>query len=174
VPGYAQNATFNWDFVGIPGGNQAMVADLLVVSATTADLQAAYDFAKWMSFSSAGYAAEAELAQAAGGVPTRMPVSISAESIDLYMSFVGDRPGLRQALENLDNSLVESLVKIVPGYVNARWEGKPGIDIGENADVNLGFIFGNVASGQFEFSNLSAQLEEFANTQLDEARAQLQ
>ncbi|MBL8160370.1 MAG: extracellular solute-binding protein [Anaerolineae bacterium] len=173
VPGYAQNATFNWDFVGIPGGNQAMVADLLVVSATTADLQAAYDFAKWMSFSSEGYAREAELAQAAGGVPNRMPVSISAESIDLYMSFVGDRPGLRQALENLDNSLLESLAKIVPGYVNARWEGKPGIDIGENQDVNLGFIFGNVASGQFEFSNLSAQLEEFANTQLDEARAQL-
>lgn len=173
VPGYAQNATFNWDFVGIPGGNQAMVTDLLVVSATTADLQAAYDFAKWMSFSSEGYAREAELAQAANGVPTRMPVSVSAESIDLYLSFVGERPGLRQALENLDNSLIESLAKIVPGYVNARWEGHPGIDVGENQDVNMGFIFSNVASGQFEYTNLSAQLEEFANAQLDESRAQL-
>ncbi|NWF68482.1 MAG: extracellular solute-binding protein [Chloroflexi bacterium] len=173
VPGYVQNATFNWDFVGIPGGNQAMVADLLVISATTADLQAAYDFAKWMSFSSEGYAREAALALAAGAVPTRMPVSISSETIDLYMSFMGDRPGLRMALENLDNSLIESLAKIVPGYVNARWEGRPGIDIGENTDVNLGFIFGNIASGQFEYSNLAAQLEEFANAQLDEARAQL-
>lgn len=173
VPGYAQNATFNWDFVGIPGGNQAMVADLLAVSATTENLEAAYDFARWMSFSSEGYAREAELAEAAGGVPTRMPVSISPESVDLYMSFVGDLPGLRQALENLDNSLLESLAKIVPGYVNARWEGRPGIDVGENQDVNLGFIFGNIASGQFEYTNLSAQLEEFANTQLEEARAQL-
>jgi len=77
LPSYVQNATFNWDFIGIPGGNQAMVADLLVVSATAADQDAAYDFARWMSFSSAGYAKEAELATAAGLVPTRMPVHSS-------------------------------------------------------------------------------------------------
>jgi spermidine/putrescine-binding protein len=173
LPAYAQNATFNWDFVGIPGGNQAIVADILVVSATTADMAAAYDFAKWMSFSSEGYAKEAELATEAGVVPTRMPVSVTPESIDLYMSFIGEKAGLRQALENLDNSLVESLAKIVPGYINARWEGKPGLDIGDNLDVNLGFVFGNVAGGSFKFEDYSAQLEEFANNILDEARAQL-
>jgi len=173
VPGFVQNATFNWDFVGIPGGNQAMVTDILVVSSTAADQAAAFDFAKWMSFSAEGYAAEAAIATAAGGVPTRMPVSISAESIDLYLSFVGDKPGLRQALENLDSSLVESLAKIVPGYVNARWEGHPGLDIGDNLDVNIGFVFGNIASDAFKFEDLSAQLEEFANGILDEARAEL-
>jgi multiple sugar transport system substrate-binding protein len=173
IPGFAQNATFNWDFVGIPGGNQAIVADIIVVSATTPDLAAAYDFAKWMSFSSEGYATEAELAMNAGLVPSRMPVAINPESIDLYMSFVGEKPGLRQALENLDNSLVESLAKIVPGYIDARWEGKPGIDIGENLDVNLGFVFGNIASDSFKFEDLSAQLEAFANNILDEARAGL-
>lgn len=173
LPAYAQNATFNWDFVGIPGGNQAIVADILVVSATTADLDAAYDFARWMSFSGEGYAKEAELAAESGVVPTRMPVSVTPESIDLYMSFIGEKPGLRQALENLDNSLVESLAKIVPGYINARWEGKPGLDIGDNLDVNLGFVFGNLASGSFKFEDYSAQLEEFANNILDEARAQL-
>jgi len=171
LPSYVENATFNWDFMGIPGGNQAIVLDLLVVSTTAADLDAAYDFAKWMSFSSAGYAAEAELATAAALVPTRMPVSVTPESIDLYLSFVGERAGLRQALENLDGSLVESLAKIVPGYINARWEGRPGIDIGENVDVNLGFIFDNVISGEFKFEDLSAQLETFANGILDEARA---
>lgn len=173
LPSYVQNATFNWDFIGIPGGNQAMVADLLVVSATAADQAAAYDFARWMSFSSAGYAKEAELATAAGLVPTRMPVSVTPESIDLYMSFAGDRPGLRQALENLDNSLVESLAKIVPGYINARWEGRPGINIGDQSDVNLGFIFDNFAAGSFKFEDLSAQLQDFANGILDDARAQL-
>ncbi len=173
IPAYSANATFNWDFVGIPGGNQAMVTDILVVSATSADVAAAYDFARWMSFAPEGYAKEAELASAAGLVPTRMPVSVSAESIDLYMSFMGERPGLRQALENLDNSLIESLAKIVPGYINARWEGKPGIDIGENLDVNVGFIFGNIASGSFKFSDYSAQLEEFSNNFLDTARAEM-
>jgi multiple sugar transport system substrate-binding protein len=173
IPSFVQNATFNWDFIGIPGGNQAMVADILVVSATAADQQAAYDFAKWMSFSAEGYAKEAELAESSGIVPTRMPVSITPESIDLYLSFVGDKPGLRQALENLDNSLVESLAKIVPGYINARWEGKPGIDVGENLDVNMGFIFDNIAAGTYKFEDYSAQLEEFANGILDEARAAL-
>ncbi len=173
VPSYSDNATFNWDFIGIPGGNQAMVADLLVVSATAADPDAAFDFAKWMSYSSEGYATEAELAGNSDTVPTRMPVSVSAESIDLYMSLVGERPGLRQALENLDNSLIESLAKIVPGYINARWEGHPGIDIGENLDVSLGFIFDNVGSGQFQYADLAPQLEEFANNILDEANAQL-
>ncbi|MBW4438409.1 MAG: extracellular solute-binding protein [Pleurocapsa minor GSE-CHR-MK-17-07R] len=172
VPSYVQNATFNWDFLGVPGGNQAIVADILVVSSTAADSAAAYDFARWMSFSSEGYAMEAELASAAGVVPSRMPVTISPESIDLYMSFVGDLPGLRMALENLDNSLVESLAKIVPGYINARWEGRPGIDIGENPDVSLGFIFDNIMTGAYKFEDYSAQLEEFANNILDDARAE--
>lgn len=173
TPGYAQNATFNWDFIGIPGGNQALVADIIVVSATAPDLEAAYDFAKWMTFSQEGYAKEAELAEAAGAVPTRMPVSVNDATIDLYMSFVGDKPGLRQALENLDNSLVESLAKIVPGYINSRWEGKPGIDIGDEKDVNMGYMFGNATAGSFKYEDFSAKLEEFANKILDDARAEL-
>jgi len=173
IPNYAQNASFNWDFMGIPGGNQAMVTDILVVSSSSANLEAAYDFAKWMSFSAEGYAAEAALASAAGAVPTRMPVTVTAESIDLYLSFVGDRPGLRQALENLDNSLVESLAKIVPGYINARWEGKPGIDIAQDLDVNMWYMFNFVTSGNYKYEDYSAQLEEFANGILDEARAAL-
>lgn len=173
IPSYSTSATFNWDFVGVPGGNQALVTDILVVSATTADLAAAYDFAAWMSISAEGYTTEIELATAAAIAPTRMPVSVSAESIDQYMGVVGERPGLRAALENLDNSLVESLAKIVPGYINARWEGKPGIDLGETLDVNLGTLFGSVASGTFKFEDYSAQLEEFANNILDEAAAAL-
>lgn len=172
VPGYA-SATFNWDFMGIPGGNQAMVADIIVVSKTASNLEAAYDFAKWMTFSKEGYATEGELAKAVGGVPTRMPVSVNADSIDLYMSFIGDKPGLRQALENLDNSLLESLAKIVPGYVNARWEGKPGIDIGDDKDVNMWFMFNFANDGKFKYEDYAAQLEEFANKILDDARAEL-
>ena len=44
VPDMVQNATFNWDFVGIPGGNQALVADVMVVSKTAANLEEAYQF----------------------------------------------------------------------------------------------------------------------------------
>ncbi|MBL8145437.1 MAG: extracellular solute-binding protein [Anaerolineae bacterium] len=171
IPSYSQNATFNWDFMGIPGGNQAMVTDILTVSPTAADLDAAYDFAQWMSTSAEGFTTEVGLATAADIAPTRMPVAVSETSINEYMGAVGERPGLRAALENLDGSLIESLAKIVPGYINARWEGKPGIDIGDMLDVNLGAVFGNVTTGAFKFEDYSAQLETFANGILDEARA---
>lgn len=173
VPAFAQNATFQWDFIGIPGGNQAMVADIIVVSKTATNLEEAFKFAKWMTYSREGYKAEAEIAKAAGQVPTRMPVYIDKETVDLYLSFVGDRPGLRAALNNLDKSLLESLAKIVPGYVAARWEGKPGIDIGDDKDVNMWYMFFFANEGNYKYEDYSAQLEAFANKLLDEARAEL-
>jgi ABC-type glycerol-3-phosphate transport system substrate-binding protein len=145
VPGYA-SATFNWDFMGIPGGNQALVADIIVVSKTAPDLEAAYDFAKWMTISKDGYLKEAELAKAADAVPTRMPVTVNTETIDLYMSFMGDKPGLRQALENLDNSLLESLAKAAHPVVDRRiikyliGLARPGEDV-QNRIVGSGSPF---------------------------------
>lgn len=171
VPAYVQNATFNWDFIGIPGGNQAMVMDVMVVSKTTANMEEAYKFAKWMTFSSEAYAKEAELAAAMNSAP-KMPVSVDAASLELYKQFV-DVPGILAALENLDSSLIESLAKVVPGYINARWEGKPGIDIGEDLDVNMWFMFNFANDGRYKYEDYSAQLEEFANQILDDAAAEM-
>jgi multiple sugar transport system substrate-binding protein len=169
LPGYIRDATFNWDFVGVPGGNQAVVFDVVGVSSTTENIQEAYNFAKWLSFSKEAWMTEVELARALGSAP-KMPVSINDESIEIYREFV-DKPGVLQALENLDNSMVESLAKIVPGYINARWEGKPGIDIGEEQDVNMWYMFNFANEGTFKYEDYSAQLEEFANNIIEEARA---
>lgn len=171
IPNFVQNATFNWDFIGIPGGNQALVADIIVVSNTATHLEEAYKFAKWMTFSAEAYAKEAELAQTMGSAP-KMPVSVDAASLELYQQFV-DKPGINAALENLDNSLIESLAKTVPGYINARWEGKPGIDIGSDLDVNMAYMFANAIAGTFKFEDYSAQLETFANQILDDAAAEI-
>jgi multiple sugar transport system substrate-binding protein len=172
VPDYVQRADFEWDFIGIPGGNQALVSDVMVVSKTTENMEAAYDFARWMTFSTEAYAVEAELARAMGSAP-KMPVSVDPASIELYKEFV-DVPGIHMALDNLDNSLIESLAKIVPGYINARWEGKPGIDVGENLDVNVAYIISNSNSGNYQFEDYSAQLEEFSNQILADAAAELE
>ena len=171
LPGYIQNANFNWDFIGIPGGNQAVVFDVVGVAKTSTNLQEAYNFAKWLSFSSEAYAKEAELARALGSAP-KMPVSITAESLELYKSFI-DKPGVLLALENLDNSLIESMAKIVPGYINARWEGKPGIDIGEDKDVNMWFMFNFANDGRYKYEDYAAKLEEFANKILADAAAEM-
>jgi len=171
VPSYVSNATFEWDFIGVPGGNQAIVFDVITVSKTTANLEEAYNFAKWMTFSSEAYKKEAELAEAMGTAP-KMPVSVDDASIELYKKFV-DKPGILMALENLDNSMVESLAKIVPGYINARWEGKPGIDIGEDKDVNMWYMFNFANEGRYKYEDYAAQLEEFANKILADAAAEM-
>ncbi|MDI7274724.1 MAG: extracellular solute-binding protein [Anaerolineae bacterium] len=171
IPGYTKDATFEWDFVGIPGGGQALVMDIIVVSKTASNLQEAYRFARWMTFSKEAYEVEAELARAMGSAP-KMPVSVDADSLELYKSFF-DKPGVMQALQNLDESLLESLAKIVPGYVNARWEGKPGIDIDADKDVNMWYMFNFANEGRYKYEDYAAQLEEFANRMLDEASAEL-
>jgi len=171
LPDYVQKATFNWDFIGIPGGNQALVSDVIVVSKTAPNAEEAYNFAKWMTFSTEAYAKEVELATALGSAP-KMPLSVDAASIELYTKFV-DKPGVLAALDNLDNSLIESLAKIIPGYINARWEGKPGIDVGEDKDVNMWYMFNFSNDGRFKYEDYSAKLEEFANKILSEAAAAL-
>ena len=171
VPGYVQNATFEWDFIGVPGGNQAIVFDVMVVSKTAANLEEAYNFAKWMTFSKESWLKEAELATAMGSAP-KIPVSIDQASLDLYKTFV-DKPGILMALENLDDSMIESLAKIVPGYINARWEGKPGIDIGDDKDVNMWFMFNFANDGRYKYEDYAAKLEEFANQILADAAAEM-
>jgi multiple sugar transport system substrate-binding protein len=171
VPDYVKNATFEWDFIGVPGGNQALVMDVMVVAKTASNPEAAFDFTRWMSYSPEAYAKEAELATAAGSAP-KMPLSIDEASLEVYRSFF-DKPGLTAALNNLDNSMVESLAKVVPGYINARWEGKPGIDIGEDLDVNMWFMFNFANDGRYKYEDYSAQLEEFANQILADAAAEL-
>jgi len=148
-----------------------LVTDVIVVSKTAANPDEAYNFAKWMTFSSEAYAKEAELARAMDSAP-KMPVALDDASLALYQEFV-DKPGIQAALDNLDNSMIESLAKIVPGYINARWEGKPGIDIGEDLDVNMWFMFNFANDGRFKYEDYSAQLEDFANQILADAAAEI-
>jgi ABC-type glycerol-3-phosphate transport system substrate-binding protein len=170
LPGLIQNATFNWDFVGTPGGNQALVFDFIGIGKTTQNLQEAYNFAKWMAFSPDGYAKRVEIAKTMNSVPN-MPVAVDDATLALYTSFYPNQPGLAAAMKNLDNSLIESVQKAVPGFVNARWEGKTGIviDGAEVERIDFFWSYGNFS--KFKFEDYSAQLEEFANKILAEARA---
>lgn len=170
--GLKQNATFNWDFVGIPGGNQAVVFDFIGVGKTTANLDEAYQFAKWMGFSPEGYAKRVEIAKAADSVPN-MPVAVDDASLAMYTAFFPDQPGIATALANLDNSLLESPQKVVPGFVNARWEGKTGIVIDGEEIQRIDWFWTYANFSKFKFEDYSAQLEEFANKMLADAKAEM-
>jgi ABC-type glycerol-3-phosphate transport system substrate-binding protein len=170
--GLKQNATFAWDFVGIPGGNQAVVFDFIGVGKTTANLEEAYKFAKWMGFSPEAYAKRVEIANAAGSVPN-MPVAVDDASLALYTGFFADQPGIAAALDNLDNSMLESPQKVVPGFVNARWEGKTGIVIDNEEIPRIDWFWDYNNFSKFKFEDYSAQLEEFANKVLADAKAEM-
>ncbi len=169
IPDLVKSAKFNWDFVGIPGGNQCIVFDAMVISKTSPNMQEAYNFAKWMTFSTSGYAKQAELSKAMGSAPG-LPIALDPASLALFKTFV-DKPGVNKAIANLNNSLLESLAKVVPGYVQARFEGKPGIDVGADKDVNIGYMLDNAPTGKFKFEDYSAKLEEFANKILADSKA---
>jgi multiple sugar transport system substrate-binding protein len=166
---YVQNAKFNWDFIGLPGGSQLIVFDAFAVSKTSPNLEAAYDFAKWMTFSSDGYVKRADIAKVTNA-GLNLPIAMTSDNVTLFKTFI-DKPGINKALDNLNNSILESLAKVVPGYIDARWQGKPGIDIGTNKDVTIGWIMDNAPMGSFKFEDYSAQLETFANKILDDATA---
>ena len=100
-----------------------------------------------------------------------LPISIDAASLQLFKDAVANKAGINKALDNLNNSLLESLAKVVPGYINARWEGKPGIDIGTDLDVNIGYMLDNAPSGKFKFEDYSSKLEDFANKIMTDAAA---
>ena len=170
--GVKQNATFAWDFIGIPGGNQAYVFDFIGVGKTTANLEEAYKFAKWMGFSPEAYAKRVEIAKAAGSVPN-MPVAVDDASLAMYTEFFPDQPGIAAALANLDNSILESVQKVVPGFVNARWEGKTGIVIDGEEIQRIDWFWSYANFSKFKFEDYSAQLEEFANKVLADAKAEM-
>ncbi len=169
IPGWVTTNKFNWDFIGIPGGNQCIVFDAFVVSKTASNQQEAYNFARWMTFSTQAYQKRAELSKAMNA-GLNIPIAMDAASVALFKTFV-DKPGINKALDNLNNSLLESLSKVVPGYILARFEGKPGIDIGADKDVNIGYMLDNAPLGKFKFEDYSAQLETFANKALADAAA---
>jgi ABC-type glycerol-3-phosphate transport system substrate-binding protein len=163
-----QNYPWNWDFVGFPGGNQVMVFDPFGISKTTKNFETAYDFAKWMTFSIDGYKKKCELLKAMNSAPD-LPISITPETLALFKTFL-DKPGIMAALANLDKSPIESLAKVIPGYIDARWTGKPGIDVGDNKDVSIGQMFDFALQGMIKYEDYSAQLEQFANQILAKAR----
>ena len=87
--------------------------------------------------------------------------------------FYPDQPGIAAAMNNLDNSMLESPQKVVPGFVNARYEGKTGIVIDGTEVPRIDWFWDYANFSKFKFEDYSAQLEDFANKTLADAKAEL-
>lgn len=165
-------ASFDFDFVGVPGGKNVLVSDYVGISATTKEKEAAYEFAKWMSFSKDGFTKRMELADKHDTVVTSLPISTDQELVDKYFENV-DAPGLVAAYEKIDNATVDPF-KYVPGYIDARWEATTGVKVGDIENAMIRDIVESSFKGDTKIEDYANQLNELANKVHEEAEQALQ
>ncbi|MHC0037724.1 ABC transporter substrate-binding protein [Pseudoneobacillus sp. C159] len=156
----SENATFDWDFIGIPGGVTAVANDFVGISKTTEHPEEAYLFAKWMSFGKEGFMKRMEIAEAEGKVLNTLPINTDQEVLDKFFEIL-DVPGIRLAYENLDKAIIEP-VKMVPGYVDVRWTALTGVKTNDADNANTSQLVDAFIKGQLKVEDYSKQLNELA------------
>ncbi|MEH6943584.1 ABC transporter substrate-binding protein [Bacillus sp. JJ722] len=172
ITDFTDLASIDWDFVGVPGGKNIIINDYLGISATTKEKEAAYEFAKWMSFSKEGFMKRMDLAEENEKALSTLPISTDQEILDKYFANV-DVPGLLEAYENIDKAVVEP-VKSVPGYIESRWDATTGLKVGDKENATIGDIIFNSVQGDVKIEDYTNQLNELANKKHEEAKKSMQ
>lgn len=163
----AENADFDYQFIGVPGGKQVIVNDFLGISQSTEHPEEAYEFAKYMSFGIEGFTKRMELTQENDMDFNTLPMTTDQGVLDQYWSLV-DVPGVREAYDQIDTAMADPF-KIVPGYVQSRFEGETGVSIGDQANATVGYLIDQAVAGNVNYSDYAAQLQQFAQQAHDNA-----
>jgi multiple sugar transport system substrate-binding protein len=171
VPNLTEKATFDWDFIGFPGGVTAVAIDYAGISKTTKHPEEAFLFAKWMSFGKAGSMKRMEIAEKEGKLLSTLPINTDQEVLDEYFASL-DVPGIRTAYENLDKAIIEP-VKMVPGYVDARWQALTGVKAGDKANATTGELVDSFIKGELKVEDYAKQLDQLADQKSAEAQEAL-
>src|SRR5690606_18178065 len=74
ISSLTENAKFEFDFIGIPGGRTVITNDLLGISKSTKHAEEAYLFAKYMSFGKEGFMKRLEIADKEGKTVNTLPI----------------------------------------------------------------------------------------------------
>jgi multiple sugar transport system substrate-binding protein len=164
----SEKATFDWDFIGLPGGITAIASDFLGISKSSKHAEEAYLFATWMSFSKEGFMKRMEIADTEGKVLTTLPISTDQEILDEYFAIL-DVPGIRTAYDNLDKAIMEP-VKMVPGYVEARYQALTGVKAGGKENATTGELVTSFIKGELKVEDYAKQLDQLANQKSVEAQ----
>ena len=189
----AANAGFDVHFVGLPGGKVVSAPDYYSISKTTADLEAAYEVAKWLTFGTDGLTEMFNIIEtvvpdtAAGEVTlsvSGLPINNTQSIIDKW--FVNyPVPGVKEIYEAAAAGQVEVLVegfKYVPGYVTARWGYNTGIDAlisrpnnAPGSTLSIGDLIWDAQFNKINYNEyMTAELQTLINFELLKARLALE
>jgi len=165
---------FEWDFIGVPGGRNILVIDIMGISANTQHAYEAYLLAKWMGHGDAGFSARMDAAESLGLNVATLPMTNNAAILDRYWAQWGHAPGMMAAYNALDNAIIDGN-KVVPGHIPARYQAITGLHIAHYENANMGaaiFWLPNVASPGF--ADHAAHLNALANQAFQAVNAELE
>ncbi len=162
-----KDLAFDWEYVGLPNNKNVLVNDYMGVSKETKHPEAAYEFAKWMTFSKEGTLKRIELAKENDLFWGSLPLINDAEVLDAYFEW-NDIPGMKDAYENLDHAIVES-IKTMPGYVESRWEASTGVAVEDKENATIGDLLYLMVRSDVNPDDYLEQVNTLANETYQEA-----
>jgi multiple sugar transport system substrate-binding protein len=164
-----KDASFDYDFIGIPGGKTVVTNDFVGISKSTKNPKEAFLFTKWMSFSKEGFMKRLELAQKDNKPLNTLPITNDKQILDKYFK-LNNIPGIREAFKSIDQAVTEP-VKTIPGYVDVRWTAPTGVKAGQNANATTGQLIDSAVKGDIKIEDYAKQLNVLANNKSKEAFA---
>lgn len=187
----ATNAGFDVQFIGVPGNRVVGVSDYYAISKTTANLEAAYEVAKWLTFGTAGLNSmfniienttpgEGEVALAVSGLPISTVPSIVNKWFTNYPV-----AGVKEIYEAAAAGTVTVLVegnKFVPGFITARYTYNTGIDAlisrpnnNPGSTLSIGDLLWDAQFGKLVYADhMTQELETLINYELLKAQLALE
>jgi multiple sugar transport system substrate-binding protein len=188
----ADTAGFDVQFIGVPGNKVVGVSDFYGISKTAADVEAAYEVAKWMTFGTDGLnemfdiienaVPDTENGEVSLGV-SGLPISTVQSIIDLWFE---DYPvyGVQEIFEAAAAGDVEVLVegnKFVPGFITARFTYNTGIDAtisrpnaNPGSTLSIGDLLWDAQFGAIVYSDyMTQELQNLINYEFVKAQLEL-
>ena len=169
IPDMIEKNTLNnsYKFIGNPGGKITIVGDYYGIWKNTAHPQEAYEFAKYMSFGSEGFAKRMEVYEEKGSVNS-LPLTNDESVVDAYFDKYGSSSvmsGLEDAFEYIRTKSMVEGVKTIVGFNAARFNKKTGIDIdAERTNATVFDVLNNCIIGGLDIATYADQLNTLVNS----------
>lgn len=175
-----KNGKFEFDYVGLPGGYTVVANDYLFIGASTKNPEAAYDFAKYMSFGEEGIDTRLTLASLNDKyVLAYVPPTTNPELTEKILPLYDNLPGFKKAYETYltqPELLVVEGYKEVPGFAKAIYDADTGVQ-GKDAEGNAisytqAQLVDQIVKGNEKLADHARRLTDIANAELANARTE--